>query len=345
MTFKQIATSHARQAGFSLIEIMIALGLSATLLFGVLQIFDANKQSGNLQQAYAEVQESGRIATEFIARDIRMADYWGCAPDSDSIYDHLDASDPDYAAMAGDLVGKDAIEGEDDIPAAPVKQINSITVKPATDTITLRGSLPMSGVKIVDPYMVEVSATIHLSIAPGVSVPKGAILMVSDCTGADRFSNTANNALNLATATTLKKVNLGHNTGSIGAGMVDNAIKKMSHTYTAGAQISTPFERTYFVGQNPSASWSLYRVDKGVASEIVRNVDDLQFSYGEDTNNDGSVDVYRDADVVADMDNVLAIKLSVATVSEGNITNASAGTFAPLERTYSLTINIRNRTL
>ncbi|UTA47334.1 PilW family protein [Simiduia sp. 21SJ11W-1] len=338
--------SHPKsQLGFSLVEILIALGLSAVLLFGVLQIFDANKRSGSLQQAYAEVQESGRIATEFIARDLRMADYWGCAPDSDSIFDHLDATDPDYATKAGDLVGENGLSGENDIPTAPVKQINTVTVKPGTDTIRMRGSLPLSGVKVIDPYMVEVSATIHLSIAPGVTIPNGEILLISDCTGADRFSNSANNATNASTSTTTAKANLGHNTGSLGSGMVDNAIKKMSHTYTAGAQINRPFDRQYFVGQNASAGWSLYRLDQGVASEIVRNVEDLQFVYGEDTNNDGAVDVYRDASAVADMDNVLAVKVSVTTHSEANVADAAAGTNSPLNRTYTLTVNIRNRTL
>lgn len=68
--------------GFSLIELMIAVVLGAALLFGVIQIFDSNKQSSRLQHAFVEVQEAGRIAADLLARDIRMADYWGCTDTS-----------------------------------------------------------------------------------------------------------------------------------------------------------------------------------------------------------------------------------------------------------------------
>lgn len=323
-----------RTAGFSLIELMIAMGLGVGLLFGVMQIFDANKRSNTLQNAYSETQESGRIAVEFISRDIRMADFWGCAPDTDAIVDHLDATDPDYATVAGDLTGKKAVEGENDVAGSPV--IGGITVKNGTDTLTLRGSYAMSGVKIIAPYMNVNAATVHLNLAAGADIPKGTVVLVSDCSGADRITNTANN--------TAGGGNLIHNTGNAGAGNVDNAIKNLSHTYTGGAQISIPFKRVYFIGQNPDGGWSLYREDKGVSSELVRNIDDLQLTYGEDTNADGSADIYRTADLVVEMNDVISIRASFDAQSNGNVPNPAGGV-APLERTYATTVNIRNRSL
>ena len=53
---------YRQQSGFSLVELIIAIGLSAALMLGVLQIFEANKQSSRMQHALVEVQESGRIA-------------------------------------------------------------------------------------------------------------------------------------------------------------------------------------------------------------------------------------------------------------------------------------------
>jgi len=87
-----------RIKGYTLIELLIATGLGIFLLSGVVQIFNSNSQSIRLVNASARVQEGGRIAMEMLTRDIRMADYWGCAPDPSTITNHLktDGSDTDY---------------------------------------------------------------------------------------------------------------------------------------------------------------------------------------------------------------------------------------------------------
>ena len=66
------------QTGMTLIEIMIALLIGAFLLGGVLQIFINSKQTYRMQENLSRLQENGRFAMEFLARDIRMAGYWGC---------------------------------------------------------------------------------------------------------------------------------------------------------------------------------------------------------------------------------------------------------------------------
>jgi len=66
LTVKKAPQSSREQHGFTMVELMVALGLSAGLLFGVLQIFDANSRSSRLQNAMGEVQEGGRIAIEMI---------------------------------------------------------------------------------------------------------------------------------------------------------------------------------------------------------------------------------------------------------------------------------------
>jgi type IV pilus assembly protein PilW len=66
------------QTGLSLIEIMIALLIGALLIGGVLQIFIASQQTYRLQENLSRLQENGRIALDFIGRDVRMTSYWGC---------------------------------------------------------------------------------------------------------------------------------------------------------------------------------------------------------------------------------------------------------------------------
>ena len=67
-----------KQVGFSLVEIMIALLIGLFLLGGILQMFSASQQTYRMQSNLARLQENGRFALDFLARDIRMAGYWGC---------------------------------------------------------------------------------------------------------------------------------------------------------------------------------------------------------------------------------------------------------------------------
>jgi len=66
------------QTGMTLIEIMIALLIGAFLLGGVLQIFIGSKQTYRMQENLSRLQENGRFAMDFLAKDIRMAGYREC---------------------------------------------------------------------------------------------------------------------------------------------------------------------------------------------------------------------------------------------------------------------------
>ncbi len=70
--------SKTHQTGLTLIEIMIALLIGAFLLGGVMQIFINSRQTYRMQENLSRLQENGRFAMEFLAKDIRMAGYWGC---------------------------------------------------------------------------------------------------------------------------------------------------------------------------------------------------------------------------------------------------------------------------
>ncbi len=66
------------QNGMTLIEIMIALLIGAFLLGGILQVFVGTKQTNRVQENLSRLQENGRFAMSFLAKDIRMAGYWDC---------------------------------------------------------------------------------------------------------------------------------------------------------------------------------------------------------------------------------------------------------------------------
>ena len=324
------ALTHNKQSGFGLIELMIAIALSSLMLLGVLQIFEANKRTGNLTSGFARVQESGRMAVEMLVRDVRMADSWGCVGvGSIDITDHLDPSDTDYQPY---MSWKNAagVEGSNDAIAGTT--IGTISVKPNTDVLTMRGAKPMHNAHVVFPYMTPNAAVVHVN--KGADIPEGTIVLITDCTGADLFSNKHPN--------TSGSGSLLHNTGNITApGAVDNDFKDLSHTYGANAQILIPFVKTYFVGrENADDPWSLFRQENNKVFELVRDVTDLQILYGEDTGDDSSADLFSDAASVTDMGKVVSIRATIVTESD-----SAANGGSPLAKTYAVTTNIRNRSL
>lgn len=64
-------------AGFSLTELMVALTIGLFLTSVVLLIFLGNKQSYNVQDQSARIQENGRYAMEALMKDVRLAGFWG----------------------------------------------------------------------------------------------------------------------------------------------------------------------------------------------------------------------------------------------------------------------------
>jgi type IV pilus assembly protein PilW len=64
-----------RQAGLTLIEVMIGLGLGVLLLFGVGLLFSQNKQSYLQNEQLARLQEEARFALDELGRDISMAGF------------------------------------------------------------------------------------------------------------------------------------------------------------------------------------------------------------------------------------------------------------------------------
>src|SRR5690606_30644996 len=70
------------QSGVSLIEVMIALVIAGLLSLGLVQIFAASKATSNMTEGLSRVQENGRFATQFLARQLRMVGFMGCGSDN-----------------------------------------------------------------------------------------------------------------------------------------------------------------------------------------------------------------------------------------------------------------------
>lgn len=70
-----VVANCRRQRGLSLVELMVAMVLGLLITAAVIQLFLTNRQTFNLQQGIASVQEQGRFAVDFLSREIMGAGY------------------------------------------------------------------------------------------------------------------------------------------------------------------------------------------------------------------------------------------------------------------------------
>ena len=64
-----------QQSGFTLIEMMVAVGISSFLLLVIMVMFNSTSRSRMLQTSLSGLNESGRFAISVLGRDLRMAGY------------------------------------------------------------------------------------------------------------------------------------------------------------------------------------------------------------------------------------------------------------------------------
>ena len=76
MTFS--APHRRRERGFSLIELMVALALGLLLTTAMVTVYVTSKSSFSRQQQLSSLQQSVRIAFEYLAGDARMVGHMGC---------------------------------------------------------------------------------------------------------------------------------------------------------------------------------------------------------------------------------------------------------------------------
>lgn len=70
-----LGTKHYQ--GFSLIELMIAMSLSLLLMLGVYKVFDVQQHGFEIIAALNEREDNAQLAMNILSDSIRMADHWG----------------------------------------------------------------------------------------------------------------------------------------------------------------------------------------------------------------------------------------------------------------------------
>ncbi len=66
-----------RQAGLTMVELMVALAIGSFLVIGAVQIYNQSRQAYVINESIARVQETAQFAMDTIEADMRLASNWG----------------------------------------------------------------------------------------------------------------------------------------------------------------------------------------------------------------------------------------------------------------------------
>lgn len=131
-----VATSRFRAAGFSLVELLIALALGILVAGAAFAIFHSNQRSYQANQGLNRVQENARVAFELISRDLRAAGGSACSniarPDAEhvnSAEETLFFSSP--VSSASPATEFTAVSGDDTAYRVNNSTTSSFTLDPA----------------------------------------------------------------------------------------------------------------------------------------------------------------------------------------------------------------------
>jgi type IV pilus assembly protein PilW len=342
------------EAGITLVELLVAMAIGLILAGGIFQVFVGSSDSYQLNTQLSRLQENGRFAMQVMRQEARGAGYLGCAQDASptKFTNTLNNNEGFLYDFSNAIFGLEAGGGNwTDNTGATYSQAqvaSAFDIEDAldgSDILVVRGS--SAGDITLYAEMPPTSAVLKVTDADKV-LNQFDIVMVSDCEHASVFQVTQIQS----------NGTLVHNTG---LGDPGNATKDLGREYGEGAEIVRMRSAVFYVRQNPNGQPALY-LKNGLADavELVEGVEMMQVRYGEDTNNDGTVDAYVDAGNVGDWDNVRSVRIglllrTVAEIGRGPFDNQTYDVsgdgnddFGPagdrrLRLVMSGTVGLRNR--
>ncbi|HPE81116.1 MAG TPA: PilW family protein [Gammaproteobacteria bacterium] len=317
-----------RQAGLTLVELMVATTLSLVLLAGVLLVFTANKTTYQMQNGLGTLQENGRYAMRQITADLQLAGFGGClSPRLDPRVVILANTPPPYLT---NFTTGEFFDGRNDETAThtyggkamyqgPDYDADGTIGDNGTDSIEIRGPL-RSDVRFVTGEILTTGTVDVIGTGSGFATDE--YLMIADCAGADIFRATG--------------VTESGGDTQIAHAASSNSQAGLSRRYGADSVVMEFATHTYFIADTGRVNsynqpvTALYRFDGTNSQELVDGVEDLQVQFALDTDGNGVVDDYQDPGGVTDWSEVMAVRVSLLLNSvEGASATEAPFTFFP----------------
>jgi type IV pilus assembly protein PilW len=279
---------HSPSAGFTLVELMVALAIASVLLLALAAMFIGTSTSRNELDKSSRQIEAGRYATQVLSDELRHAGYYGVLARAPALPGSVTAlPDPcsNTLATVQNSIGL-PIQGYAGAASAPLTCLDAAAgYKPHTGVIVVRrADTSIAGTTALSPYFnIQTSGCAGDSIAYTFDSYSGSFAL---------HSNSSPGCLPLISAPT--------------------------------AKITPVYIRIYYIstcsGTNCAASDAdtvptLKRIDltaDGTSAPVavIDGIENLQFEYGVDSvGSDGTPDSYTSTPLFADWINVMAVRI------------------------------------
>jgi type IV pilus assembly protein PilW len=340
-----------KQAGFSLVELMVAILIGLIILAGVIQVVFTSKTTFLGQEGMSFIQENARYATYVIGKDIQGAGHWGCAGES-----------PITAVVAGaantnaaEFIGLESLRGYADTsaPAAYSTLLRELPGGVKSESLLIR--------TLAGP---AVSVQSHLgqtiTLFDNHKFPDGDYLgiVAEDCrrVGVLRITTTINEK-NITYASN-------NNNGASGIRPIDEDVNCSNNScgtlspqkYAPGSVVMQFNAHAYYVGDsneargNPALKRAFLQNGNVINEELALGVEDIHFRYG--VRNGANLKYFKVADV-PNWNQVIAVEVNLLMRSDtANLPAAQKINFVGTGREYNdrymrqvvtTTFRVRNR--
>ena len=96
----KMRTPYRRDAGVTLVELMVSLAIGSFLMIGTIQIYSQSRQAYMINDSVARVQETAQFAMNTIEADLRMASSFGRNSRGDTIEGRSVTGDANPSALS-----------------------------------------------------------------------------------------------------------------------------------------------------------------------------------------------------------------------------------------------------
>lgn len=323
-----------QQAGFSLVELMVALTLGLIIVGGVISIFVTNQQAFRTTEGLSRLQENARVSFELMSREIRQTGGNPCG--TRLVSNVLKTNNWSTDWDGGTLIGYDqaTVTTMSPFGAAPAERVAG------TDALLVLGDSLAIGPSIASHNPAASPPSITVNGTNG-ALPAGTIVIICDSNSAaiaQVSAVTGTNTIQFNTAGTAP----GNCTTTFGPG---GCAAPTTKTFAPNGVVSPLSAGLWYVGNNSRGGRSLYRRGRSAVDEIAEGVVDMQIQYLFSNVATGTpATSWVDADPLtnwstASANQVIALRFRI-TLQTINRVGTDQNV---LERTVVYVVNLRNR--
>lgn len=361
------------QSGMTVVELMVSIVISLLILAGVVQVFFNSKTTFLAQEDMSYIQQNARYAMYMVSRDIQNAGYWGCAGNTSNV---ALVARTENTTDINRLLGLNPASGY----LEPLQPITGFTSGFPT-TYSTWSINTKDGVRTPESFIVRNAAGAPASLESHVDkilavksnhqFKTGDLVAIvaEDCrrVGVIKMADIFENSTMLKYSdTTICGASIKpprDQSIRCKAGCNCDTVTGSQEIYAVGSQVMPYNAFGYFIGESPtlpgqpSLQRLVYKEGALTREELALGVEDLQVSYGVDTNSDGAPDAYVPPSVFttalwSNWNNVRSVQISLVFRSlEPSLPATTAQTFLNknyedkfMRQVITTTVRLRNAT-